>query len=46
MVSGKVHRLRRIFRDDERTVIVPMDHGITLGPVLGLEDIQQTVDCL
>ena len=37
---------RQIFRDDGRTVIVPMDHGVTLGPVSGLEDVQQTVDRL
>ncbi|MDH5419843.1 MAG: fructose-bisphosphate aldolase, partial [Candidatus Bathyarchaeota archaeon] len=33
MEAGKKRRLKRIFRDDSRTVIVPMDHGVTLGPV-------------
>jgi predicted phospho-2-dehydro-3-deoxyheptonate aldolase len=46
MASGKERRLKRIFRDDGKTVIVPMDHGVTLGPVTGLENMQSTVDCL
>jgi len=46
MVSGKERRLQRIFRDDDRTVIIPMDHGVTMGPVTGLADIQSTVDAL
>ena len=28
---------------DSRTLIIAMDHGITLGPVNGLEDMQRTV---
>ena len=40
MTSGKKRRLQRIFRNDGKTVIVPMDHGVTLGPVAGLEDMQ------
>jgi len=36
---GKRRRLRRIFRDDGKTVIVPMDHGVSIGPVKGLEDM-------
>jgi fructose-bisphosphate aldolase/2-amino-3,7-dideoxy-D-threo-hept-6-ulosonate synthase len=40
---GKKRRLRRVFRDDNRTVIVPMDHGVTIGPVKGLVDMQEIV---
>jgi fructose-bisphosphate aldolase/2-amino-3,7-dideoxy-D-threo-hept-6-ulosonate synthase len=43
---GKKRRLRRIFRDDDRTVIVPMDHGVTVGPVKGLVDMQSIVNKL
>lgn len=43
MESGKTRRLRRIFRNDSKTFIIAMDHGITLGPVRGLENMQQTV---
>ena len=44
---GKTIRLRRIFdQKSGRTVIVPMDHGISLGPVKGIADIRSTVDRL
>jgi fructose-bisphosphate aldolase/2-amino-3,7-dideoxy-D-threo-hept-6-ulosonate synthase len=46
MNAGKKRRLSRIFRKDGRTVIVPMDHGVTLGPVPGLENMQEIVDKL
>ena len=34
---GKNFRLARIFREDERTFIVAMDHGSFMGPAPGLE---------
>ena len=41
---GKQIRLERIInRDTRRTVIVPMDHGTTVGPIPGLEDMRETV---
>ncbi len=43
MESGKTRRLRRIIRDDSKTLIIPMDHGVTIGPVRGLENMQETV---
>ena len=43
MESGKTRRLRRIMRDDSKSFIIAMDHGVTLGPVRGLENIQETV---
>lgn len=46
MDSGKKKRLKRIFRDDQRTVIVPMDHGVTIGPVNGIIKMQETVNKL
>jgi class I fructose-bisphosphate aldolase len=36
--AGKGYRLGRIFGDDGRTVILPVDHGTMLGRVSGLED--------
>jgi predicted phospho-2-dehydro-3-deoxyheptonate aldolase len=30
-------------RNTGRTVIVPLDHGITVGPIPGLEDMKETV---
>jgi fructose-bisphosphate aldolase/2-amino-3,7-dideoxy-D-threo-hept-6-ulosonate synthase len=44
MDSGKRRRLKRIFRDDGRTVIVPMDHGVTDGPIAGLVRMQDIID--
>jgi class I fructose-bisphosphate aldolase len=41
---GKQIRLERILnRDTHRTVVVPMDHGTTVGPIAGLEDMRATV---
>ncbi|MFP3868214.1 MAG: 2-amino-3,7-dideoxy-D-threo-hept-6-ulosonate synthase [Desulfobacteraceae bacterium] len=42
---GKQIRLERIInRETGRTVVVPMDHGVTIGPVEGLIDMKTTVD--
>ncbi|MHC4361339.1 MAG: class I fructose-bisphosphate aldolase family protein [Planctomycetota bacterium] len=41
---GKMIRLERIIdRNSSRTVIIPMDHGVTVGPVAGLADMRTTV---
>jgi fructose-bisphosphate aldolase/2-amino-3,7-dideoxy-D-threo-hept-6-ulosonate synthase len=45
MTAGKVERLTRIGTDG-RHLIVPMDHGITLGAVKGLKDIESTIDAV
>ena len=31
---------------DHKTVIVPMDHGVTVGPIQGLTNMQQIIDKL
>ncbi len=42
---GKQIRMERIFdRNTGKTVIVPMDHGTTIGPIAGLEDMPTTID--
>ncbi len=42
---GKSIRLERIMnRETRRTVIVPMDHGLTAGPIKGLEDMGKMVN--
>ncbi len=42
---GKKVRLERIMnRKTERTVIVPMDHGISKGPIEGLQDMSGAVN--
>ncbi|MGE4551843.1 MAG: 2-amino-3,7-dideoxy-D-threo-hept-6-ulosonate synthase [Desulfovibrionaceae bacterium] len=45
MQIGKAIRLERIFnRQTGRTVIVPMDHGVSVGPIEGLVDMKTAVD--
>ncbi|MBD3196924.1 MAG: fructose-bisphosphate aldolase [Candidatus Lokiarchaeota archaeon] len=43
---GKTIRLERIMnRDDGKTIIVPLDHGLTVGPIKGLtNDLGKTVN--
>jgi len=42
---GKAIRLERIInRKSKRTVIIPMDHGMTMGPIPGITDIKATID--
>ena len=44
---GKHIRMERIMnRDTGRTVIVPMDHGVTVGPIDGLIDMKTTVNAV
>ncbi|ARS91279.1 2-amino-3,7-dideoxy-D-threo-hept-6-ulosonate synthase [Natrarchaeobaculum aegyptiacum] len=43
--TGTQARLERIGTDDTY-VIVPMDHGITLGAVTGLKEIESTIDAV
>jgi predicted phospho-2-dehydro-3-deoxyheptonate aldolase len=44
--AGKKRRLKRIFRSDNKTVIVPMDHGVTVGPISGLTNMQDIINKL
>ncbi|MGD6853236.1 MAG: fructose-bisphosphate aldolase, partial [Candidatus Bathyarchaeia archaeon] len=46
MNVGKTRRLKKIMQKDNRTVIVPMDHGITIGPVQGIKDMQKITNQL
>ena len=42
---GKKIRMDRIMnRDTGKTVIIPMDHGLTVGPIHGLEDMRVAVN--
>jgi fructose-bisphosphate aldolase/2-amino-3,7-dideoxy-D-threo-hept-6-ulosonate synthase len=45
MDAGTAARLERIGTDG-KYVIIPMDHGITLGAVTGLVDIESTIDAV
>jgi class I fructose-bisphosphate aldolase len=44
VMSGKKIRIERILdRNSGKTVIIPMDHGVTVGPVAGLINMQETI---
>ncbi|TGE32137.1 2-amino-3,7-dideoxy-D-threo-hept-6-ulosonate synthase [Desulfosporosinus sp. Sb-LF] len=42
-MTGKEVRLNRLFKHSERMIIVPLDHGVSVGPIQGLEDIPKLV---
>jgi predicted phospho-2-dehydro-3-deoxyheptonate aldolase len=46
MNVGKTRRLKKIMQKDKRTVIVPMDHGVTIGPVQGITNMQKITEQL
>ncbi len=44
-ITGKSIRMERILnRKTRRTIIVPMDHGVSSGPIAGLIDMPDAVD--
>jgi predicted phospho-2-dehydro-3-deoxyheptonate aldolase len=43
MIGKKIRLERIIDRNSGKTVIIPMDHGVTVGPIAGLEDMRTTV---
>jgi len=45
MHLGKAIRMERIMnRNNGRTIVVPLDHGVTVGPIYGLVDLRETVN--
>lgn len=45
MHIGKSIRMERLInRTTGRTIIVPMDHGVTVGPIAGLENMRHAVN--
>ncbi len=43
MIGKKIRLERIIDRNSHRTVIIPMDHGVTVGPIEGLADMRAAV---
>lgn len=40
-MCGKERRLRRIFdAESGRTIIIPLDHGMTMGPIPGIDNME------
>jgi len=44
MIGKKIRIERIINRKTGRAVIVPMDHGVSIGPVAGIENMSETID--
>ncbi|MDR1242654.1 MAG: 2-amino-3,7-dideoxy-D-threo-hept-6-ulosonate synthase [Deltaproteobacteria bacterium] len=45
MQTGKLIRLERIFnRNTHKSIIIPMDHGVSVGPLEGLEKMNHAVN--
>jgi len=40
---GKDIRIGRIFSSDKRALIVPLDHGLPIGPMRGIVNLRQTL---
>jgi class I fructose-bisphosphate aldolase len=43
MIGKKIRLERIIDRNSHKTVIIPMDHGVTVGPIEGLADMRTTI---
>lgn len=43
MIGKKIRLERIIDRNSHKTVIIPMDHGVTVGPIEGLADMRQAI---
>ena len=43
MIGKKIRMERIMDRNSGKTVIIPMDHGVTVGPVTGLINMQETI---
>jgi len=46
MIGKKIRMERIMNRNTGKTVIVPMDHGVTQGPIAGLINIRQTIQAV
>ncbi len=44
MIGKQVRMQRIIDRNTGKTVIIPMDHGVTVGPIKGLENMKDTIN--
>lgn len=46
MIGKKIRLERIIDRNSGKTVIIPMDHGVTVGPIEGLADMRQAISAM
>ena len=44
-MTGKTNRLKRLFSfHSNRTILLPVDHGVSLGPIQGLEQLDLVIE--
>jgi len=46
MIGKKIRMERIMNRESGKTVIVPMDHGVTIGPIVGLINMQEIINAV
>ena len=46
MLSGKICRLAKILKGSENFFIIPIDHGLTLGPIDQLAEVKTFIQKL
>ena len=46
MIGKKIRLERIIDRNSQKTVIIPMDHGVTVGPIDGLADMRKAISAM
>ena len=46
MIGKKIRLERIINRNTGRTVIAPMDHGVSSGPIKGIINMDETVESI
>ncbi|MBP8303700.1 MAG: 2-amino-3,7-dideoxy-D-threo-hept-6-ulosonate synthase [Phycisphaerae bacterium] len=46
MIGKKIRLERIIDRNSGKTVIIPMDHGVTVGPIEGLADMRRAISAM
>jgi predicted phospho-2-dehydro-3-deoxyheptonate aldolase len=46
MIGKKIRLERIINRNSQKTVIIPMDHGVTVGPIDGLADMRKAISAM
>ena len=46
MLGKKIRMERIVDRESGRAVVVPMDHGVTVGPIPGIEDMREMVNAM
>ncbi len=46
MIGKRIRMERIVDRNSGKTVIIPMDHGVTVGPIMGLTNMRETINAV